>query len=366
MSKGTKVWLIILTVAAALLAIMWFLISVVYVPEEVPLVYYDGGLSEDLFTAQNNIYTENDALPNVYSFKEVPYKVDVPNGKSAEVDTGVVYQAGGYLIYLSEYKDGTSPQNIIAAQFPASVLISYVPEYTQVISMQEKKGYINGFTAQYIADRIRVSNGAESGDSVLFAYVLDLDGDYAGTNLIIGVGSTTMTQEAFDNAAGVLGVVMNTVRIDEERAQELKEEAEEEVRRKKELAEEAAREAAEREAELSRGDNYYEPEVPSVSDGPDNSVAEMDIPVPYNYKRLVVDVTWPKDSPYAILELFLPDGGSFLSTAEQTGTTARFTLDNAQAGTYSLHVKSYRQCVKSSTSEFNVAISGERAEGNDE
>ena len=360
MSKKKKVLLIILSIVTVFLLVLWVLVNVVYVPEEVPLRYYEGGLSEDLFTAQNNIYSENDALPARYSFREVPYLADVPAGKSAEVDTGSIFQAGKYLIYLSEYADGASPQNIIASQFPASVLISYVPEYTQVISMQERKGYINGFSAQYLADRIRVSDGAHSADSVLFAYVLDLDGDYAGTNLIVGVGATDMTQEAYDEAAVILGVVMSTVRLDEKRDSQIKEEAEREAEERREAEEKAAKEEAERESGMEAPSG----QLPSdAGDGPDSSVAEMDIPVPYNYSRLVVDVSWPKDNPYAILELFLPGGESFLSIAEQSGTTARFILDDAQAGTYVLHVKSYLQCVNSSTSEFNVSISGERAGG---
>lgn len=361
MTKSKKVMLIVMAVLAAFLAVMWILVSVVYVPEEVPLQYYPGNLSEDLFTAQNNVYRENEALPESYSFKTVPYLIDVPEGKDAEIDTGAIFQAGDFLIYVSEYPDGTSPQNIIANQFPASVLISYVPEYTQVIAMQERKGYINGFSAQYLADRIRVSNGAQSADSVLFAYVLDLDGDYAGTNLIVGVGATIMTQEAFDAVANVLDMVISTVRLDEDRDREIKEEKETARRKREEAAERAAEEAAERERSLQQESQENPSQPGGVEPGPDNAVAQMDIPVPYNYNRLVVDVSWPKQNDYAILELFLPDGGSFLSVAEQTGTTARFTLDNAQAGTYSLHVKSYTQCVNNSTSEFSVSISGDRA-----
>ena len=91
MKKNVKVALILLAVGAILLWVLLMAINMTEATLPSETVFPEGTLSESIFESQNNIYTENGDLPNIYSFYEVPYKVSVPNAKGATVGSGRMY-----------------------------------------------------------------------------------------------------------------------------------------------------------------------------------------------------------------------------------------------------------------------------------
>ena len=365
LSKGSKVAIGILSVLFILFLVVYILVQSVYTPEETPLVYPTGNLSDSLFTAQNNEYIKNDTLTQSHQFTNVPFIVDVPAGQGIEQGTGTVYKASStYLIYVSEYPDTSAVQNIVASQFPGAVLSSYVPENTQVTAMVDKTGYINGFTAEYIADRIRVTDGANIVECAIFGYALDvasfkgINEAYAGYNLFVGVGTNSLTQESFDGCAQILNAVMNTVRFDEDIDRVL-------TKAREEAAEEAqeAREAA---AELQEEETYVEDYVDDASQESTvqlltDDVQTMYIEVTDDYEELNVVVTWTGNNPYAICELFLPDGQSYCDPVEQTAYDATFVLVNGKAGTYKLNIKYASYCGTIGLPAANIVVADDGA-----
>lgn len=363
LSKGSKIAIGILSVLCVLFLVIFILVQSVYTPEETPLTYPTGNLSDSLFTAQNNEYIKNESLTQTHEFENVPFMVDVPAGQGIEQGTGTVYQASTtYLIYVSEYPDASAVQNIVASQFPGAVLSSYIPENTQVTAMVDKTGYINGFTAEYIADRIRVTDGANIVECAIFGYALDVASfknikeAYAGYNLFIGVGTNSLTQESFDGCAQILDAVMNTVRYDEDIDKAL-------TKAREKAAEEAQEaKAAEEEAESQRADEEeYMTQVDSSSEASTvqlltDDVQTMYIEVTDDYETLTVVVTWTGNNPYAICELFLPDGQSYCDPVEQTAYDATFVLQNGAAGTYKLNIKYASYCGTIGLPAANIVV----------
>lgn len=371
LSSGSKIAIAILSILLVIFFAIFILVQSVYTPEEVPLVYPTGNLSDSLFTAQNNEYTKNDSLIQTHEFSNVPFLADVPAGQGIEQGTGTVYKASSnYLVYVSEYPDVSAAQNIVASQFPGAVLSSYIPENTQVTAMVDRTGYINGFTAEYIADRIRVTDGANIVECAIFGYALDvasfknINEAYAGYNLFVGVGTNNLTQESFDGCAQILDAVMNAVRYDEDTDRAMtkaREKEAEEALKQQALAEEEA------EGETARSDEEEYMDNSSAAEGSTvelltDDVQTMYIEVTDDYEMLNVVVTWTGNNPYAICELFLPDGQSYCDPVEQTAYDASFVLTNGKAGTYKLNIKYASYCGTIGLPAANIVVADDSSD----
>ena len=143
MSKTARVLLIIFVPILVILGILYALVSAVYVPKPDPVVFPQGELTDSIFTEQNNNYVKNDNLKRKHTFETVPYSIDIMSGDDAVVGSGTIYKidnSDSFFLYLTEYDDSTNAPDVIASQFPAVLLINYVPEMTRVTIQADKKG----------------------------------------------------------------------------------------------------------------------------------------------------------------------------------------------------------------------------------
>ena len=341
MTNRSKVGIGILAAVLIFLVAIYVLVDAVYVPQQEAIIYPGGELVDSVFVAQNNEYVKNDTLPTTHAFETIPYMVDVPKGTGAKIGTGTVYQVGGgYFAYVSEYTDQYDVQDIISSQFPVALLINYVPEATRITVQQEKTGYINGFKAGYLADTLYVTDGANSSESIVLGYALDVpEGNYFGNHMFIAVGTTTMSTESANACAQVLSAIIKTVRYDEGIDNELVRKAEQERLEQEKLEQEYL---ASLPSESLDGEPVDDAGMVSVVG--DESVSEWPVTLPSDTSELTVDVRWTLNNPDAILELFIPDGSAYVDPVSKDNYSAQFKFYNAAAGTYLLRIRNYQQC----------------------
>lgn len=309
-----KKFIFILTPVFLVFLVLYMMVSAAYTPSADELYYPQGSLSDSIFVGQNNIYTKNPSLTQLHTCSQVPYYTDLPESKGATIGSGTVYQLGSTTFaYISEYPDYENIHDIICSQFPAALLVNYIPEETKIKMVCHKLGFINGFSAEYIVEYIQVADAKKQMTAVLMGYDLVVqDENFEGTRLFVGIGTTSYDNTSGDNCATLLDTIMDTVRFDEK------------------LAEKILR---------SR------PKNKGVEDGfADGSVTNIPIVVRDKYDCMVLDVDWTHGNKEAILELFLPDGRTYCDPVEQTGLRARFVVDNTIAGTYNLRIQNYSAC----------------------
>ena len=339
MDKSTKGWLTFLSILFVFFFILYVLVKSVYVPEPEEIPYPEGELTSSIFTSQNNVYTEDEALPQHHEFKTFPYIVDVPEAMGAEVGTGTVYQVNDTMyIFVSEYTDQYKVQDIITSQFPVALLISYVPENTRVTAMVDRVGFINGFSAEYVADKLYVSDGTNSQEAAVLAYALDIqDEDYMGNHMLVSVCTTNITPESLDQCAIVLSAVMQTVHRDAELEEKFKHDRE----KAKQEEEEAAKQAEEEAAQLA--ETQEDDVTQHLVSTEQANVTEIPITLDTDYTNFKLTVAWTNENKDAIFELFLPGGVSYADPSEQTAYEAIFNLATGPKGEYVLRIKNYAQ-----------------------
>ncbi len=350
MTKRSKILVFVLLILLILLVALYILVNAVYEKEPEQVVYPQGELVDSVFVAQNNQYIKNESLSNTYSFSTVPYMVDMPVGSGAKIGTGTIFQlSGGYFAYATEYTDQYDVQDIIASQFPAALLINYIPERTLITTQATKTGYINGFRAEYLADSLFVTDGTANQQAMILGYVADLpEGVYYGNHMFIAVGSTTMTTESAAKCEAVLSVIMKTLRYDEQldlamtrqREADKEEQELEKQRTEEELAAAAEQQSVEEPAE-------------NLTIVGDEVTASIPIELATPYENFTLTVDWTMSNPNAVLELFFPDGQSYCTPYEQNDYHAAFSLPSATAGYYTLRVKNYQEC-----GQINPTVSG--------
>ena len=339
MSKTRKVMLVILVPILVLLVALYALINAVYVPKPAPVEYPQGELTDSIFTEQNNNYEKNDSLKAKHIFNTVPYTTDFMEGDGAVVGSGTIYRiddSDSFFLYLTEYDDSTNAQDIIASQFPAVMLMNYVPELTKVTIQVDKKGFINGFSAEYIAETITASDGSTTKEAAILGYALDIpEVEYAGRHIYIGVGATDVTTENLAAVSQFLSSVMKTVTKDDKLEEDRKKEAE----RAEKEAQEAALKAMEQGAQAAQQATTQiveEEQIPQV--------ATIPIMIDKEYSNLKINVEWDGYNPNAILELFNPEKTMYFDPSYQNDMGAGFVIPNGEAGNYELHIANAAAC----------------------
>ena len=86
--------------------------------------------------------------------------------------------------------------------------------------------------------------------------------------------------------------------------------------------------------------DYSEVTVPTGNE----AVKTWDIPIEQYSDVVHVEVRWTLTNSEATLELFTPDGASYITPDEQDFYSAKFNFYNAPAGVYTLKILNYQGC----------------------
>ncbi len=341
-SEKRILWIAIPLLVA--LIVLYVLVNAVYVEAPAEVVYPSGNLTDSIFEQQNNVYESNSSLPQTYEFKQSPYRVDVPAGEGATVGLGTIFKVtDDIFVYVTEYKDGDLIHDVMASQFPAALLINYVADNTRVTIQQNRTGFINGFTAEYLADLIYVSDGISSAQAVVLGYGLVIpDETYAGNHILIATGTTTINTDSLKACDAVLSAIMKTVRKDDGLDKAMQEENASYLV-ETQVAGETVETAVESEEEL------FSEDMPAADTSLENNpetgnITTVPLVLDRAYADFQLDVSWDKSNPVAVLELFTPDGETYYEPSAQGEYSARFNVPTLEAGNYELHIMNYEAC----------------------
>ena len=323
MKKNVKVALILLAVGAILLWVLLMAINMTEATLPSETVFPEGTLSESIFESQNNIYTENGDLPNIYSFYEVPYKVSVPNAKGATVGSGRMYDYDdNFLIYVGEYDEVTDSNGLatLSAQLGKAILIDADEDACVMQNMTSDAGYINGFAANYMSNIFYVSNGEGKEKEVcLTAYNLNVENqDY---NITLAVVSKVQSTQHLAVSKQILDIMAGTCIYSEELA--AMQEAEEEMQKQEE--------------EMALLEEEKESVVPE--EGQSNLPTEdLLVSIEESYTDLVLYFNFSKEDSLVSARLYTPDKMNFYNAASNNNGVMIFHVGAAQPGDYILEV----------------------------
>ena len=114
MSKVQKYTLLISISFAMVFFMLYAVLGGVNNGKPVPLAYPESGLSDDIFDSQNTEYLPNEQLSVPYAFKELPYYIDVVDGRCADVGTGhLVYGSEEITFFFSEFHKSENPHDFV-------------------------------------------------------------------------------------------------------------------------------------------------------------------------------------------------------------------------------------------------------------
>lgn len=352
MSKTSKLLLVFLGIGLAVAIVFFVLVNSVYKPPEVVITYPRGSLSDSFMAASATKYTKSADLPKTYNYNH-PYSVDVPDVVSASVGNGKVFQiTEGVLMYVTEFNGSTNIQAVIQSELPQAILMNYDPKFTKVVAQHDRTGFTNGFAAEYIADKIAVSDGKNVKESALMGYVYTLDGDYSGGYIFVGVCTTVITQSEIDAVYAYLDAASKTVRFNAARDSEIRAEYAKSQQATQGSASQQSGSSTDGQGQNNGSSGQGGSSGDSSSAG--SSIQSTEFEVAKDYTKLTVEVTWTLSDPAAVCELWYPDGEAFASPVSQSSTSAKFVLDKVPRGKYVLKMKG-------NIGDAKVAPSGELA-----
>lgn len=221
MNKKTKTILIILAVLFVVLAIFVKLLEKFEEKEPIPVAVPSGNLSDSLFVLQNNTYIPQDSLPTVISFGKIPYSVDMVNNSHVSVGNGYVFSLSqGYLTYVTCVPKNEVCAVMLKQEYAKAILINTVPEMANCSLLLEETGFLNGFEVTYSVYELGITDNVSLNYSYIVGYLLSMpDWDY---DLYISVATMTYDTETLQNCKDILDMLVYTVRYDEKRAADIR------------------------------------------------------------------------------------------------------------------------------------------------
>lgn len=298
--------------------------------KKTPLTYPNSGLSDDLFVSQNTEYIQNEALTVNYTFKNVPYIVDLLDGKTADIEEGhLVHASDDVVFYVSEFENGANPHDVILEQYPQAIYMNYAKQNSFVQTATTDIGFINGYYATYFVDHLLISTGpsATSKSAYMIGYVLDLGTEY-DYDLIVSVATTTQSTENFEACKEILDNITNTVRLDEKLAEKRIKEAEEAFEKQQKAMQEVQ--------QTSQGMNEM-----TISKTAQYTSSDLPVALVRDFKRLSMIITWANPCEQPAISFETVDG-LILGTPSTLGSRqAIIEVGAIQQGNYILNCSHY-------------------------
>jgi len=295
----------------------------------VPITYPESNLSDDLFVSQNIDYVENENLTETYGFMDVPFVIDLHDGKTADIEEGhLVYTDEGITFFSTQVLKTDNVHDAILNQYPAAVNMHYAKNASYIQTAVTDTGYINGFYATYFIDHLLVSTGvkADATNAYVVGYIIDPGVEY-DYHIVLSFATTLETGEALNVCKELLDLVTVTLRYDDDLD-------EEQTRAREDALEEALRAANEENIVSYSGTGL------GKSEGSKN----VEVIVPSNFNDMAVLVTWTNSC--ADYELsFTSQTGTKIGKVSTKGTTqALIEVGKVESGIYYLNCSHYSEC----------------------
>lgn len=287
-----------------------------------PLEYPESTLSQDLFVSQNTDYVVNEQLQDSYSYKTVPYMVDLVKGDVAEIEEGhLVRVTDTVTLFLTEYPKDKDFNEVILNQYPPAVYLNYSKDNSYAQTVKDSLGYINGYNAKYFINHLLISIGPSvTAQSIyMIGYDVNLGSDYEN-NVLLSIATTDATTENLALCKKYLDAFIYTLRFDSKLDTDLKRKAAEEARE------------AEKEAKLE------EKELEDTSYNPGSLEFKYPVNASRDFKNLSVVVSWDKPtSGMVTMDIQNQSGITITKSSNVTSTQALFECGQCASGTYYIY-----------------------------
>jgi len=309
----------------------------------VPVEYPESTLSDNLFVSQNSDYVEQEDLPVSYSFKDVPYVVDLPEGDTADVGSGHIVYGNDYTVfYVSQIDDTVSPHDAVLSQYPPVVYINYSQDASFAQTVAEDYGYLNGMAATYFVDHLLISTGSTQSarNAYVLGYCFDL-GEEHPYNIIVSVATTQESTEVFGICKQLLDTLSMTVHYDEDLDKKQINEREKIAREQEKAAEQAAKEA-EKLAEEQLKKQVEEAESSRVQ----SLLNEGQIPVDVakDFKDLTIMVTWENEVENVTVTFENNDKSVYIPSSTALSKQALIDVGACKIGDYYIRLTKFSEC----------------------
>lgn len=346
MNKAKKFILFTTISFAIIFFIIYKLLGTVDDGKPKAIEYPQSNLSDDVFVSQNTEYVTNSTFPVSYSMPDIPFMVDLVDGKTADIGTGhLVYGSDAVTLYVSQFPKDENAHEVVLKQYSSAVHLNFDMNASYVQTATSDIGYVNGYYATYFIDHLLISTGRSvtTQSAYVIGYVIDPGEEY-DYNMILSLATTDETSESLKLCKEYLDAITLTLRYDEQLDKEqtrARENAlEEEMRRLKKLEQEAERE---KEKESQTG------AVSSTA-----SAEDVPILVTRDYNNMSILVTWTNSCEDVEMTLESGTGNKRIIVAypETIGSKqALFEVGPCAKGEYYLSCSHTKYC-----GEMNVKL----------
>ncbi len=329
MKKSTKAVLIISGIVMVILLILIGIISYFEKLQPEKINYPGSGLSGSIFDTQNTAYAPNSSLSETYKYTNIPYLLDVPTSNKAILGDGmgVAYQfRKGLYAYTAEFPYSTDLDFTLASHLGKVLMLDCNDDMTILETMKEEIGYKNGYGIIYNVKNIYVSNGISNVKAVLMTYYIELPEEEE--DAIIGILSTTETNEAIRQMKDLLDAEFATFRYEEKQIREIEKRTQDEQRAEDAAIREAEQEIAKEQKAAEQAQKEEEKRLAELT-----TTVDVDVEIEDYYNELNLNLSWATNNAVTGIFLISPKGQTY-EPYSLTEKTADFTVYNAEPGNW--------------------------------
>lgn len=340
MSKAKKLILFTTLSFAIIFFFIYKLLGSVDDGKPKAIAYPESDLSDDVFVSQNTEYVINSLFPVSYSMPDIPFIVDLVEGKTADIGDGhLVYGSDAITLYVSQFPKSENAHEVVLKQYSSAVHLNFDMNASYVQTATSDIGYVNGYYATYFIDHLLISTGRSvtTKSAYVIGYIIDPGQEY-DYNMILSLATTDETTESLAQCKEYLDAITLTLRYDEDLD-------EEQISERERLLKEEARLIRELEEEEQRAN-----ESASAS----ASTSDVPILVTRDYENLSILVTWANSVEDAVitLESGTGDKRTVVAYPDTIGSKqALFEVGACSQGEYYLSCSHTKYC-----GEMNVKL----------
>lgn len=294
------------------------------------ITYPKSGLSDDLFVSQNIDYVKNESLAKKYGFIDIPFVVDLYDGKTADIEEGhLVYIDEEIVFFSTQVLKTDNAHAAILNQYPAVVNMNYVRNASYIQTAMTDTGYINGFYATYFIDHLLISTGvkADATNAYVVGYIIDPGVEY-DYHIVLSFATTLETSEALGVCKELLELVAVTLRYDDK--------LDKEQSRAREDALKEALDAVKRDEDII---SYSTTESAATS-----GARNVEVVVPSDFNDLAVLVTWSNVCIDYDISFTSQTGETKGKVAAKGTSQALIEAGQVDSGVYYLNCTHYGEC----------------------
>lgn len=216
----SKKQIMISAILGVICVVFYFILGFFKQEPVVEVVYPESGLSDSIFDYQNMVHTSVAGMDSKFSFQNMPFTVDLPDGARASVGDATVIEKNGFYFMVGEIAPDALTESYVSAALTSVVEAGGDVLATTVTKLDTKEGYINGCLSKYALYEMKTGSGAAVYVTVMRLNIHPSIYD-TETGLVIGCMSGDDSNEGLSNIQGLTEAVVRTLAVDKEHLKKL-------------------------------------------------------------------------------------------------------------------------------------------------